>query len=316
MAYNDITNRTDVDGLVPTEYASEIIKNLPQQSAALSLMRQVPMSAKQTKVPVMQVLPIAGFVNGDTGLKSTSKAQWEGLTLEAEPIAVICPIPEDVIADSSFDTWAEIAPFATEAIGRVLDEAVFFGNGSDRPSSWPTAIADAAIAMSGSANKFARGTTAASAGGLGEDLNQLFGKLEAEGYRATGAVADISLATHLRSARDTTGQKLADVSESDIMGRTVNYAMDGLWPTASTDPELIVGDFSKAIIGVRSDIQFKMITEGVITDSDGNIVYNLPQQDMVAMRLVARFAFQVANPVNRKQTTKASRYPFAVLTRP
>ena len=39
-----------------------------------------------------------------------------------------------------------------------------------------------------------------------------------------------------------------------------------------------------------------MLTEGVIQDGTGAIQYNLPQQDMVALRVVARYAFAVGNP--------------------
>jgi hypothetical protein len=34
---------------------------------------------------------------------------------------------------------------------------------------------------------------------------------------------------------------------------------------------------------------------------------------MVAMRVVARYAFQVPNPLSRIQPTEANRYPFGVL---
>ena len=47
-----------------------------------------------------------------------------------------------------------------------------------------------------------------------------------------------------------------------------------------------------------------------------SLVYNLPQQDMVALRLVFRAAYAVANPINYQQGTEASRYPFAVLRSP
>ena len=49
----------------------------------------------------------------------------------------------------------------------------------------------------------------------------------------------------------------------------------------------------------------------MIQDAGGNIVYNLMQQDLVALRCVFRLGFQIANPVNRLNST--TQYPFAVL---
>ena len=36
------------------------------------------MSAKFKKQPVLSALPVAYFVNGDTGLKQTTEAAWAG----------------------------------------------------------------------------------------------------------------------------------------------------------------------------------------------------------------------------------------------
>jgi hypothetical protein len=55
-----------------------------------------------------------------------------------------------------------------------------------------------------------------------------------------------------------------------------------------------------------------VLSEAVIQDTEGNIVYNLAQQDMVALRVVMRLGVQIANPVTRRKG-KAG-YPFAVLT--
>jgi hypothetical protein len=76
--------------------------------------------------------------------------------------------------------------------------------------------------------------------------------------------------------------------------------------------DLIAGDRSKGVIGIRRDISFKIFDSGVITDDDGNIVYNLMQQDMLAMRAVMRLGWQIANPITRMNATN-TRSPFAVL---
>ena len=100
------------------------------------------------------------------------------------------------------------------------------------------------------------------------------------------------------------------------------YELDGnpiLFPrTEAMDPEkalLIGGDWNMAVWAVRNDITTTLLREAVIQDpSSKAIVYNLAQQDMVALRVVFRAGWALPNPVNRVNSDKATRYPFAVLT--
>jgi hypothetical protein len=69
-------------------------------------------------------------------------------------------------------------------------------------------------------------------------------------------------------------------------------------------------------MGIRQDISWKVLTEAVIQDNTGAIVYNLAQQDMVAMRMVMRAGWQVSNAINYDQPTEALRYPAGVLRAP
>ena len=58
---------------------------------------------------------------------------------------------------------------------------------------------------------------------------------------------------------------------------------------------------------------FRVFTEGVISDDEGNVVLNLMQQDAVALRVTARFGWQIANPVNPVEDEAASRSYFGAL---
>ena len=158
--YNNITSRSDAAALIPEDVASDIIKRLPQSSAALALFRHVTMSRAQQRMPVMAALPVAYFVNGDTGLKQTSEAGWSNQYLNAEEVACIVPVPEAVLDDAAFDIWGETRPFIAEAVGRALDGAIFFG--VNKPATWPSDIVTAATA---STNTQTRGTATAAAGG-------------------------------------------------------------------------------------------------------------------------------------------------------
>lgn len=311
MAYNNLVSRSNVQALIPEEIASGIIQSATTASAALSLFPRVQMSSNQTRMPALAALPNAYFVSGDTGLKQTTEMAWENKFLNVEEIAAIVPIPEAVLDDAGFDVWGTIQPRLAESIGRAIDAAIFFG--TNKPSSWPTDVVSAATSAS---NTYARGTSTTAQGGISEDLNQLMALVEADGFDVNGWVSKTTFKARLRSARDTTGQKLLDVSNNTIEGSPLYYVMPGLWPTGLSKAEVITGDWSQMILGMRQDITYKILDQAVIQDGSGAIQYNLAQQDMVALRVVMRLAWEIANPINYENTDESSRYPFSVLLTP
>jgi HK97 family phage major capsid protein len=309
VPYNSLVSRTDTAALVPEEVSSAMLTSLEARSAVLELGNRIPMSRNQTRFPVLSALPTAYFVSGDTGLKQTTEAAWDNKYMYVEEIATIVPIPEAVLDDAGFDVWAAIQPLMENAIARTLDAAVIFG--TNAPSTWATegALVTDAVAAG---NVVARGTNNAAAGGIHGDLSDLLATLELDGYVPNGSVGNISLKGRLRQVRATTGETIP--LPADLP--TPTYGLAGLWPTGTNAAELLVGDWTNLVVGVRQDMTYKLITEGVITDNTGAIIYNLPQQDMVALRLVFRAAYAVANPINYQQGTESARYPFAVLRSP
>lgn len=314
MPYNSLTSRTDASALIPEDVASEIIQAAITESAVLTMFRRATMSRAQQRMPVLSAFPTAYWVNGDTGIKQTSKVAWANKYLNAEEIAVIVPVPENVIADADFDMWAEIRPRIVEAFARTLDSAVFFG--TNAPASFPTNVQAAAVAAG---NTVTEAATAAQGGVFG-DLDNLIGTVEADGFDVTGYIAARSLRTRLRSSRMTTGERIDSNRVSpnlqELDGDPIAYPMRGLFPSgggAGTNVRAFAGDFSQFVVGVRQDIEWKMLDQAVITDNTGAIIYNLPQQDMVALRCTFRGGWQVANPMTYDQPTDANRYPAGVL---
>lgn len=314
MAYNNVTSRTDASALIPEEVSNEMLGKATEQSAALSLFRRVPVGRAQVRFPVLSALPVAYFVGGDTGLKQTTEVAWANKFLNIEEIATIMPVPDNVLADVDANIWDEAMPLLTEAFGRTLDAAIFFG--TNAPSSWPADVTTAAVAAG---NDVTEAATAAQGGFFG-DLDNLYEKIEADGYEVDGWVASTSAKSKLRKARDTQGRKLDETRVSGDLqtldGLPVAYAMKGLFPAgggAGTNTRLFGGDWSRFVLGVRQDITMKILDQAVIQDNTGAIMFNLAQQDMTAVRLTFRVGWQVSNPINNEQATEASRYPAAVL---
>jgi len=312
MPYDSLISRTDITPLIPEAVIAEIIQNAPTQSAILNVARRLPnMPRGQTRMPVLAALPTAYFVSGDTGLKQTTEMSWEDKFLNAEELACIVPIPELVLEDTDYDIWGEVRPRIEEAMGVAIDAAIL--HGTNAPASWPTNVVAAATAAG---NAVALGT--------GDDIyDDIMGeggtlaKVEADGFNVTGHVAAMTMKSKLRGLRDTNGQpifvrNMVDGTSYALDGQSITFPKNGgIDPAAAL---LVSGDYAQLVYSIRKDMAFKILDQAVLQDSAGNIVWNLPQQDMVALRCVLRLAWQVPNPINRLQETEANRYPFAVLT--
>lgn len=265
------------------------------------------MSSKKTRVPVLSMLPIAYFVDGDTGQKKTAEMQWKNKYLNAEEIAVIVPIPEAVLDDSDYDIWGEVKPRLVEAFGKVIDGAVLFG--VDKPASWRDDI----LATATAAGAVITPTADTYKDIMGE--GGVIAKIEQSGYLPTAGIGSISLRAKLRGIKDNDGRP---IFKSDMQGSTP-YALDGSpisFPRNgafdASKASLVLGDFSQAVYSVRQDIRMKIFTEGVVQNPDGSIAYNLMQNDMVALRATMRLGWEIPNPVNGIQANEAKRTPFAI----
>lgn len=312
--------RAGAEALIPPDYAPEVFQGAVASSQVLTLGRRLPdMSEKQRRMPVLDVLPLAYFNNAgqnyaDTRFKKTSEQKWRNLFIDAEELSVIIPIPENVLEDTGRDVWSEVTPRIAEAMGAAIDAAVF--HGVNAPNVWPDPIVPSAASAGNLYTLPAAGADIYDAL-LGED--GVIAKLEEDGYMANGHAAVMGMRGKLRGLRDNDGQPI--FKNIGGMQDATNYQLDGepiyFSRNGGLDPALallIAGDWNELIYAFRRDITLKVLTEAIIQNpADGSIVYNLAQQDMVALRATMRIGWNVANPVNRLQTTEANRYPFSVL---
>lgn len=315
MAYDNVISRADAQARIPEQVSSAMLKSLANESAARALFTQIPVGTNQTRFPVLSALPVAYWVSGDTGLKQTTEINWANKYINIEEIAAIVPIPEAVLDDASFDVWGEVQPLLEQAIGRTLDSAVFFG--TNAPGTFPTNVGAAAVAAGNTVN---RGTNNAALGGIVGDVGDAVGLAEADGFDLRAGIANRSLRGFARKARNTQGDRYDEITITPdsvtLDGVEFRFPMRGQWPSGSTSAEAIMFDPSEFVLGVRQDITYKVLDQAVIQDNTGAIVYNLAQQDMVAMRVVFRVGWQVANTLNYDQPTEGSRYPAAVVRTP
>jgi len=304
-------SREQAEALIQEQLINTIQQDTPKSSVFMGMARKLPnMTSKQTRMPVLDMLPMAYWVNGDMGFKQTSEQAWDNVYLTAAELAVIVPIPEAVIDDASFDILGEVQPRVVEAIGQRVDSAVIFG--INRPTDWDLDIISRA--------RQAGNNVSVGSNPDYYDLimgeNGVIAKVEEDGYMATGVISGMGMRAKLRGLKTEYGQP---IFKTDMQGST-QYALDGApmyFPdNGSFDNsvcQMIVGDFKRAVYAIRQDITVKILDQGVIQNpTTKEIVYNLAQQDMIALRVVFRMGWALPNPATRIDEDRMG-CPFAYL---
>jgi hypothetical protein len=321
-AYSQYIEPKDKEALMSTEVFNEIFSAVPQKSIFMSMARKLKdMNKYQEQLRVLDALPYVSFVGQRGGsdktfdsLKQTTKMAWDEKYIVPGEIAAIIPVDEDSVEDEDYPIWDEVKGPIVEGIGQLVDLATIVAGvpGVNVPAAWPNAIVpgcppDHIIPLK-------------SIGDLYADLlepNGVWNEVEEDGYAVTGWAADIGMKAAIRACRTKDGMPVFGTNPADklpysIDGVQGNFSMNGGWDPSVA--RLVAGDWSQAVWSIRKDVTWKILDQAVITDANKQIIFNLAQEDMIAIRVTFRFGWQLPNPVNRMEPDKTQRYPFAILT--
>lgn len=266
-------SKANASALMEEQVVNEIFKDVERESKALSLFRRLPnMTSEKTKLRVSDALPVTYFVDENTnnGRKKLTNSAWKNVFITAEEIACIVPIKENLLNDVDVDLWAEIKPQLVSSIAKTIDDAIFNGNGA--PTSWGQGIIPQIKAKAKNITE---------TGNLYKDINDTMTAVEESGYDVNALLGGVGLKGKFRMMTDTTGQPLAT---TEIGSLRREYLDNGAWDKSTAT--LIAGDFKNAVYAIRQDVTYKVLDQAVIQNpSTGEILYNLAQEDMVALRV-------------------------------
>lgn len=315
--------------VLPVEYGREIIRGLLGRSKALELGRRLPdMRGKTYKLNVNANLPVAGWVKNSQTIpnaegteinrKPISTYAFKGVDIVAEELSVIVPVSENTLADVEnfgIELAQELQEQVIGAFQEAIDATVFFGTNSPWSNFGglvPAAsTAEAVVTWDGQA-----GTS------FYQAINDAMTLVEQSGYLPNAILGGPTLNSAFRGAITNLGVNVTDQGEIGRLARHVD--LTGGFNESSAFA--VVGDFRYLVYAFREDMTMKLLTESVLQDpNSGAILYNLAQQDMVALRFVMRLGFALPNPVNRvsgvlssdgKYIARGSKaYPFAIITK-
>lgn len=297
--------RSDAYALFEPDVMSEIVEGTIKQSAVLSMFRRLPnMTSNKMKMRVLDSLPMAYWVDAETnnGRKKLTKMAWDNKFITAEEIAVIVPIKEDVLDDADYDIWADVRPRLVEAFGKTIDNAIL--TGVNKPKGFRADLLTSVLNAGAVVTQGADQT-------LYSAINDAMTKVEESGYNPTGLIGGVGVKGQFRMMLDQTGQPIAGTE----IGNLPKYYVDnGAWDKDKA--LMVVGDFNQAVYSIRQDITYKILDQAIIQDpATGEILYNLAQEDMVALRVVMRLGWEIPNPINALNPDEATRFPFATIAK-
>lgn len=297
--------KSDAYALFEPDVMSEIMEGTIKQSAVLQMFRRLPnMTSNKTKMRVLDSLPMAYWVDADTnnGRKKLTKMAWDNKFITAEELAVIVPIKEDVLDDADYDIWADVRPRLVEAFGKAIDNAIL--TGVNKPNGFRLDLLSSVLNAGAVVTQGADQT-------LYSAINDAMVKVEESGYNPNGLVGGVDVKGKFRMMLDTSGQPIAG---TEIGNLPKFYVDNGSWDKDKA--MMVVGDFSQAVYAIRQDITYKILDQAVIQDpANGEILYNLAQEDMVALRVVMRLGWEIPNPINALNPDEATRFPFASIVK-
>ena len=238
--------------------------------------------------------PTANWV-GENVLFSESDIALGQNVLTVKKIGVVSSITRELQEDQILPLIPSWLEKVGEDIAKKIDQSWLIGDGSSTYGD-----------MVGICNKSSVQSFTAGSGDLApadiveNDLDQVVRLLTtARRARAQWIMARI-LWDYVRKFESTVGarivqQMLQDAARQAYDGFNVNLseALDNTNGDVANRDFAVLGDFSKSFFGTKRGVTVETSTEGVLSDSSGNVTYNALQQDGMIVKLSLRVGHQV-----------------------
>jgi HK97 family phage major capsid protein len=263
------------------------------------------------QIPVLSALPRAGFIAAPGASKPITQTSWTSMYIQAEEIAAVMPLPRAYLDDARFNIWGEVRPRLAEAIAQTIDEAILIGQGA--PASFPPggvlALAGPPIAAQPPPQQ----------PDIVQAISDAMAAIEDTGLECDGFAARSTVRGAMRNVRTTTGDFLVWApnepgAPSTMYGVPLAYTKIGF---SNRPVDLIAGDWSALIIGMREDMRFDISEEGTLYNADGTVYVSAFQDDVAIMRVYMRLGVSIGRPVIKlPDGTDGPGNPFAAVRAP
>lgn len=267
--------KDNLTGFIPQDIAAGILNDIARGSSIMQLSDIKQMKTDHMEFNVWADKPGAYWVNESERI-NTSKASWIKARMEAKKLAVIIPVTKEKLNDVTINVFEELKPEIAQAFYTAIDKACLFGESS------PFAK-----------NVFGVAQKVQATGLLVDDISATMAAIEENEIDPNGFVSSIALKRELRNLKDDSNNSLAVMSlkENSLFELPLSFCRNGAFNKETA--QLICGDWSKSIFGIREGIQFEILKEATlhnVTMGDGKPL-SLAENDMIAIKATMRVGY-------------------------
>ncbi|MEC1621093.1 phage major capsid protein [Bacillus mojavensis] len=282
---NNALMQDAVNGKVPTEQGTLVLKEFMTQSAVTKLAKYEEMTKPEKEFTYLASGPGAYWV-GEGERIQTSKAQWLTAKMISKKLGVIIPVSKEFLRYTIADFFTQMRPAIAEAFAIKFDQAALFG--VDSPFGQGVSVFEK---IKESGNTIALN----SLGNLYDELNGVMALVEDADKDVNGFTTTRRFRQKLRGTKDGNGLPIFNDATGGATQQTLGLPI-GYVDSKSWDYEkaaLLAADWNYTRYGIPQGMEYKISEDATLTtivDADGNPI-NLYERDMVALRVTQQVGF-------------------------
>jgi HK97 family phage major capsid protein len=274
-----------VNGKVPTEQGTLVLKDFMTQSAVTKLARYEQMTKPEKTFTYLASGPGAYWV-GEGEKIQTSKATWLDAKMTSKKLGVIIPVSKEFLRYTVTDFFNQMRPAIAEAFAIKFDQAALFGVNS--PFGTGVSVFERAQAA---------GNTIAlnSIGNLYDELNGLMALVEDADKDVDGFTTTRRFRQKLRGAKDADDKPIFNDATGgatqQVLGLPIGYVDSKSFDY--TKSLLMAADWDYTRYGIPQGMEYKISEDATLTTivgEDGEPI-NLFERDMFALRVTQQVGF-------------------------
>ncbi|WP_339249264.1 phage major capsid protein [Bacillus sp. FSL M8-0054] len=282
---NNALMQDSVNGKVPTEQGTLVLKEFMTQSAVTKLAKYEEMTKPEKEFTYLASGPGAYWV-GEGERIQTSKAQWLTAKMISKKLGVIIPVSKEFLRYTIADFFTQMRPAIAEAFAIKFDQAALFG--VDSPFGQGVSVFEK---IKESGNTVALN----SLGNLYDELNGVMALVEDADKDVNGFTTTRRFRQKLRGTKDGNGLPIFNDATGgatqQALGLPIGYVDSKSWDYEKA--ALLAADWNYTRYGIPQGMEYKISEDATLTtivDADGNPI-NLYERDMVALRVTQQVGF-------------------------